>query len=57
MLQNVSMSSKIVATVTDSSANMVAAMALLPGHHLGCTAHKINLVVQNALEYYNEFIT
>ncbi|XP_015782300.1 zinc finger BED domain-containing protein 1-like [Tetranychus urticae] len=49
-------SEKIVATVTDSAANMVAAMRNFPGHHIGCTAHKINLCVNDAIEDDNELV-
>jgi hypothetical protein len=42
---------KVVAIVTDSGANIQAAIIKMNGiPHIPCTAHKLNLVVTNALK-------
>jgi len=40
---------KITAIVTDSGANIKSAIRLMNIQHIPCTAHKLNLVVQQAL--------
>jgi len=41
---------KVVAVVTDGGANIKAAVRLMNLSHLPCIAHKLNLVVQKALQ-------
>lgn len=40
---------KVVAIVTDSGANIKSAIRLMNIQHIPCTAHKLNLIVQQAL--------
>ncbi|KAL4125996.1 hypothetical protein QTP88_010228 [Uroleucon formosanum] len=41
---------KVVAVVTDGRSNIKGAVRLMDLSHLPCTAHKLNLVVQNSLK-------
>ncbi|XP_046399928.1 E3 SUMO-protein ligase ZBED1-like [Ischnura elegans] len=41
--------SKVVALISDSAANMLAAAKILGWTHIPCFAHTLNLIVQNAL--------
>lgn len=40
---------KVVAVVTDGVANIKAAVKLMKLSHVPCTAHKLNLVIQQSL--------
>lgn len=44
---------KVTAIVSDSGANIKSAIRLMDIQHIPCTAHKLNLIVQQAL-YLNE---
>lgn len=47
--QDWGISRKIQAVVSDNTANIVRAVMLTGWNHLGCMAHKLNLVVQSAV--------
>lgn len=49
-LHNWNIFNKVVAVVTDGGANIRAAVRLMNLSHLPCIAHKLNLVVQQALK-------
>lgn len=49
-LNNWNIFHKVVAVVTDGGANIKAAIRLMNLSHLPCIAHKLNLVVQQALK-------
>ncbi|XP_015794375.1 zinc finger BED domain-containing protein 1-like [Tetranychus urticae] len=46
----------IFATVTDSAANMKLAMKDISANHIGCVAHKLNLVVTDSLEFDRDLV-
>lgn len=53
-LNNWNIFHKVVAVVTDGGANIKAAVRLMNLSHLPCIAHKLNLVVQKALQLYDD---
>lgn len=56
ILENWNITNKVIAVVTDSGANIKAAIKKLEGiHHIPCTAHQLNLVVSKSLkvQYYS----
>lgn len=49
-LQDWNILSKVIAIVTDGGANIKLAVRLMHIQHIPCTAHKLNLIVQQALQ-------